>query len=289
MRIAYIPPTNQRTAFAMALESWQLANASLFQMFIESEITLLNRDRNAMFRDLPGYKILDNGVYESNVATDIHSLMSKAGIISADEIILPDVMGSCDGTLAATNDALRHGAELLDGYALCEGEGKLPRFMFVPQGQSTSEWFTCLERGVAAYSQFLYALPSRHQAYRAGPVQLTIGLAKHHDMTLPVGHYRRILHSYFEHGPSLDYPLHLLGWPDRTPLADVINDYRWVRSMDTARPFVRALYRHAQGSIHALSYLEDQFPRPDDYFNLRFDNQQWECIRQNVGAMERAL
>jgi hypothetical protein len=80
------------------------------------------------------YLILDNGVIEQNKATDIVELVKKAMSVSADEIILPDVIMDSERTLDAGEEALKW---VRNNFPF--------KIMAVPQGKTREEWLDCAE------------------------------------------------------------------------------------------------------------------------------------------------
>jgi len=78
------------------------------------------------------FVILDNGVIETGRPMSIESIITKADMIGAQEIILPDVLEDAEATLDAVCETIE--------YARSHYKGKL---MAVPQGKTFEEWIDC--------------------------------------------------------------------------------------------------------------------------------------------------
>ena len=80
------------------------------------------------------FKILDNGAFE-DALNDIESICNAAAMVSADEIILPDIILDGKATIEETKKALQWLAE--------RNLHKKYKLMTVPQGRSEDEWWEC--------------------------------------------------------------------------------------------------------------------------------------------------
>jgi hypothetical protein len=198
-----------------------------------------------------GYVIMDNGAYEAADTFPHASLVAMAQTQGVDELVIPDVLGSMEGTLGrlhqfdAATVRIRHKRRL--------------RYMFVAQGRDMSE---CLE--------------SVRQAVEATNFITTIGLPKHLVKTV-AGTARVVLaariHARF---PHLD--IHFLGsapsWPDEILQAN------HVRSMDTSMPFAFAWHGKAMDAD-----VIDGCERPSDYFDRPASEFPAELVQQNINKM----
>lgn len=88
-------------------------------------------------RNAPGYKILDNSLIELGGAVDLKRVVKAAKIISADEIILPDVFQDGPATIKAVQSAID---ELNKMYPNRSWPFKLQA---VAQGKDEKEWYEC--------------------------------------------------------------------------------------------------------------------------------------------------
>jgi hypothetical protein len=201
--------------------------------------------------------ILDNGADELGKGINMSTLLDIVEAVRAQEVILPDVQGNGPDTVAATQDALRWLVD--DGREQYIRAGE-PKLMIVPQGQLFSEWRNSLNMMLNATEGFL-------------PV---IGVAKNHD-ELIVGGLGRCLRAI----PS-GYEVHLLGWPRRLiTLLEVAEEFPWLRSVDSGRPFKhgmigqhlqdeRRLPTRAPASGGEQHFFEDSIPT--NYENVTRSN-----------------
>ncbi len=86
--------------------------------------------------DKGAFVVMDNGVIEGD-QQNIKTILDKANLIHASEIILPDVYMDCEKTLANSYEALNY----IKDNSLAAGI----RLMVVPQGKSLVEWLQCAE------------------------------------------------------------------------------------------------------------------------------------------------
>ena len=83
--------------------------------------------------------ILDNGVIEGS-PMPIETIMDKAEIIKANEIVLPDAYKDKNKTIDMVDDAMRKIAARFEGNQI-----KPYGLMVVPQGDSMDSWLICAE------------------------------------------------------------------------------------------------------------------------------------------------
>lgn len=81
------------------------------------------------YKEIDGYKILDNGEAESWGSPGFDELFDLADNLGVHEIVAPDVMGSAQGTIESLSRFAPTGLERMDDYA----------FMGVAQGNSMAE------------------------------------------------------------------------------------------------------------------------------------------------------
>lgn len=97
------------------------------------------------------YILMDSGSFEGEQVS-VDQINEGADALKADEIVLPDVLGSAGKTLKRSWDAL--------------GKVAAKRVMFVPQGATSEEWCKCLHQWLSAWTKRAW-----DQAY-----QLSIGV-----------------------------------------------------------------------------------------------------------------
>lgn len=115
----------------ICLENNQRVHMFLTHM-VEKYPAYTEAARNAL-----GYKILDNSLIELGGAVDLERVVKAAKIISADEIILPDVFQDGPATIKAVQSAID---ELNKIYPNRSWPFKLQA---VAQGKDEKEWYEC--------------------------------------------------------------------------------------------------------------------------------------------------
>lgn len=168
--------------------------------------------------------ILDNGIIEGN-PMPIETIIEKAAVINADEIVLPDAYKDASKTIKMVDAAIK---------VLCDKFGKHGwpfKLMVVPQGESEAIWLDCAKILLQEYGEYID----------------TIGVPKHLIDTVGIRDAR--LYAISKLGDAVDlegYEIHLLGcW--KTPLevltiakASEQGIIPTVRSCDSAIPYVYA-------------------------------------------------
>lgn len=218
------------------------------------------------------YLILDNSAHEMGEGQGAHNLMLKAVQMNAQEVVVPDVLFNAEKTVERAVSAHETWFEGQHGGML-----KLnPSFMYVPQGQTPDEWSECLNQliGIHVHAAYHYEV-RRH---------FVIGVSKDYEMwdggiKHLIGEYLYPQIKYCQTRFGITPSVHLLGWGrDLWALAEVARAYLWIRSTDSAKPFVYAL-RHMQlekGTV--LPYPG----RPQDYFKKRLTPKQRRIALQNT-------
>ena len=92
-----------------------------------------------MYRKQDAFCILDNGVIEGS-PMPIETILDKAEIIKANEIVLPDAYKDKNKTIDMVDDAMRKIADRFEGEPI-----KPFNIMVVPQGDSMDSWLICAE------------------------------------------------------------------------------------------------------------------------------------------------
>lgn len=173
----------------------------------------------------PGsFCVLDNGVIEGN-PMPIETIIEKALLIGANEIVLPDAYKDATKTIRMVEQAIK---------VLCErfGAHQWPfQLMVVPQGENKEVWLSCAKLLIEEYGEYID----------------TIGIPKHLIDTMGSRDARLYAISDLAELVNLEgFSIHLLGcW--KTPLevltvakASEQGIIPTVRSCDSAIPYVYA-------------------------------------------------
>lgn len=231
MKLALIPPysrmaTIYRTDYQLVLPE-HLANKQYQEAYITAR-------RNG------DYLIMDNGAAEGELLTH-GQLRSMALGLMVNEIVVPDVLGNMDDTLALVKDFFRFGVDTRFKY------------MGVVQGKTYDECCACIE---AYYDTF-------------GEITV-LGLPRHLITTCDKDDIRSELALYIRRRHP-GYQVHLLGTNPEyiRELRDKQEAFHvaGVRGVDTSAPFNYAYY--------AKSIIEgDVAQRPDKYFDVVVNGEQ---------------
>ena len=208
--------------------------------------------------------ILDNGVIEGN-PMPIETIIDRAILIGADEIVLPDAYKDGPATVHMVEDALK---VLIERF----GDHGWPfKLMAVPQGDSAESWLECARLLLDEFGLYID----------------TIGIPKH--LIDTAGSRDARLYAISDladsYGNLEGYEIHLLGcW--KTPLevltiakASEQGIIPTVRSCDSAIPYVYAR--------HGLRFSDDDRPDTDPidfkkgYCNemlLLYNLIAWQCV-----------
>jgi hypothetical protein len=186
------------------------------------------------------YVILDNGAAVGGTVTN-QQLIDAAGMVDADEVVIPDVMADKDATLAKAKQFLKQWIGPTN-----------TKLMFVPQGEAFIDWAQCL----AGFMKMELANPNLRR--------IVVGIGKH--MHARVSGGRRYLVDFCQ---SQHYTCHLLGASDE-PLEDIkLLDHPAVRGSDTSLPFAMAQSDYAlqkdpvAAGMWSLPVLEGRRPSLD--------------------------
>lgn len=164
------------------------------------------------FRQAEGYKILDNGAAEGSLVRP-RDLIAKASWVNADEVVVPDVLGNCDGTIQRARD-----------FRVVAKEHSEFKYMGVIQGTNISECMKCLTAMTLLEYITVLALPrhltSIHRMMRANMVEVILDM---------------------EYGARFE-AVHCLGSGSWTREAVVLADLPLVRGIDSAMPVVMGMH-----------------------------------------------
>ena len=175
------------------------------------------------YRDLSGFKVLDNGVAETNKAMDIEDLVEVAIKLGrVNEIVLPDERFQADDTVTLARNALEYAPlrDYMDKYN-CS-------VMLVPHGYSKQNWFECLEKLVALV--------------KPGAVEYSIGIGRGYGSLAPT-EGRVAVAEQVQRICGPDVPIHLLGLVNPVELYALAHIDVRIRSCDTSLPCVAAYFK----------------------------------------------
>lgn len=264
MKLAFITPVQH---FHFALMS--NIHLVLTPVMDEPDIGRAYTEQYRMLDHSAHYKILDNGAHENDGPTKIEETLGRARAIRAHEVVMPDVQQEPNATVDAVREAVDW---LLTDYGMDSYQFSMcPNLMYVPQGTNRQEWVGCLKFLIEEHERLV-------MAKTIFPHQPVIGIAKKHalidgmSITECCQWVRRLTERAGE-----STPVHLLGWPDRTSILQIREDFPFVRSIDTAKPITLGYY----GTDAIKDEVWSEKPRPDSYFMMRFSEQQKQLAQKN--------
>ena len=255
MKAALIPPTKELRYFGN--NSFHLLLSHLFQDPKYVQHYMQQRMRGA-------YLVLDNSAHEYSVGQDAAKLLQQAAGMRCQEMVVPDSLEDAEGTIEKALSAMEVWYEGDQAERMKELD---PTLMYVPQGNDEKEWAECLKELIRIH-MFTY----RKRGARSNFV---IGLSKDYEKW--DGGLDNLLTKYLlpikEDGIKhrIRIHVHLLGWGrDLWVLQDLAAKHFWIRSTDSAKPFVYALsgIDLSQYPVGCKDYPE--YPsRPATYFEKR--------------------
>lgn len=199
------------------------------------------------------YLILDNSAHEHGSGNAVHQLLFQAMILRVNEVVCSDVLFDAKGTAEKTEAMLQYIASDR-GWDTYVAAGS-PRLMLVPQGRNEREISQCLHR--------LLYLWEVHMA-RLATTPPVIGISKDYDDTVDGGIASLIVKYCAPARVRYWADVHCLGWPSNLwSLAEVCRQAPWVRSTDSAKPFV---YARAGVRLEPGGEVPTYPHRTDDYF-----------------------
>lgn len=246
MKAALIPPTPE-------LKTYGQGNFHLLLSHLLPDVRYATH--YARQRAKGSYLVLDNSAHEHGKGDDPEMLLYNALALQCQEIVIPDVLEDADATVESAVTTLETWFEkqgLKNKTALMS---TAPAFMYVPQGKNQSEWEMCLRDLVR-----LHVYSASRYSYRT---DFVVGVSKDYEEW--EGTLFPLLDHLQEMRSLLRFQVHLLGWGRNLwMIEDYARKYPWVRSTDSAKPFVYAL-----NGIELTGYGEPpEYPkRPKDYFN----------------------
>lgn len=211
------------------------------------------------------YLVLDNSAHEHRTGEDALTLANWARELDAQEVVVPDSLEDAAGTVDRA---------ILAHEAWYEGDSAVmsnldPALMYVPQGKDYSDWQDCLKElvGIHLYTAKRYGIRQ----------DFVIGISK--DYEVWHGGILKLLQDdiYPLRADALKSGIkmqtHLLGWGRNLwELEEMATACPWIRSTDSAKPFVFALK-----NMDLVSYYEEgetpTYPRrPKNYFRRKIED-----------------
>ncbi|HEY7414532.1 MAG TPA: hypothetical protein VH593_05025 [Ktedonobacteraceae bacterium] len=234
------------------------------------------RDHYRSERRRGAHLIVDNSAHEKGEGIDSANLLDAAHDVLAQEIVVPDVLFNTWSTIQRAKEA--HGTWLRGKRKLRRQFSKLdPTLMYVPQGNFPEQWAECLWGLCQLHSDSVW-----DHSIRKG---FSIGVSKDYEAWeggLPFLFGKHLVPARRRYG----FNVHLLGWGRN--LADLTylrRKYPWVRSIDSAKPFVYGLN---EMEIH-LNKVAEYPGRPINYFFMdKFTEEMKRCMQYNIAVLQRA-
>jgi hypothetical protein len=197
--------------------------------------------------DEDSYVIVDNGAAEGSTVDD-EQLLEAVRFYSADEVVIPDVMGDMKATIERKDKFLKS-AEATDAdHGIYNGV----HFMGVVQGQTFDEVAECIDN---------FLDDERIDV---------IGVPRHLLTTFKDSHARFHVLMYMEKRKGWEQKVHLLGtnnvWPSE--ILGIAQQFPWVRSCDSSLPYN---YTIGEARLDEATELREHIGRPDGYFTRTWE------------------
>lgn len=194
------------------------------------------------FARLGKFVILDNSAYELPEPLSMDELWNIVLETRPSELVLPDVMKKRH----ATFDLLQSSLEYLQNV---QARKLLPSIMIVPQADNPSDWIDS-------------AWDMLEAAEKAWPNAITIGVPRH-TSSYPGGR-RALVKQLLRYSQGRFFNIHLLGVGESTlEISKIAAQFGpYIRSFDSARPFVYAMH-----GIRINHFSNQHYPhRPSNFF-----------------------
>lgn len=257
MKAALIPPIP-------ALKRFGQGDFHLLLSHLLEDERYLNHYREQ--RGKGAYLVLDNSAHEHGAGEGAAQLAEWARILAAQEVVVPDVLEDAGATVEGTISAFE---------AWYEGDDRSmtvldPALMYVPQGAVASDWRWCLRELVELHlfnskrrklrQDFVIGVSKDYEVWDGGLMQLL------QDDLYPLRSQLRV--------SGVRMQVHLLGWGRQLwNLEELARQCPWVRSTDSAKPFVYALKK-----INLWEHTTKDPPkyptRPSKYFATKLTEEQ---------------
>jgi len=223
------------------------------------------------------FLILDNSAYEFHGSQGTISYLLALGYhLRAQEIVVPDTIMRERSTYSHMLDSAAFLNSTAGQYAWKRAEG--PRIMVVPQVDPETQDIDDYDE----HAQLLMELWHYVNPYLAG--HITLGISKNMDRL--EGGWPKIFEQVVTN-LTANYPIkvHLLGLPHRLQMIrQLLRDYPFIRSLDTAQPFISAL---AQQSMQLLD--AELVGRPTGYLTTTLTPEGIRLATKNIDFMYKYL
>lgn len=227
------------------------------------------------------YLVLDNSAHENREGETPAKLLKQAAALCAQEVVVPDCLEDGPRTVELAVTTLEAWFERPRASSLIERLN--PALMYVPQGKDSLEWAQCLRELV-----LLHGFMSKRANIRK---DFVIGLSKDYEvwpgglLGLLDDHLWPLVQALSK--KSVKVNVHLLGWGrDLAALRKISKAHPWIRSTDSAKPFV-----YAMNGI-GLDYMLEEIPpypgRPSDYFTRQMTMGQANLAGDNIRVFVKA-
>jgi len=219
-------------------------------------------------RDLGAYLVLDNSAHEHKAGEAAWLLREQALELNAQEVVVPDVLEDSGATIEASMCALECWFEDSDSRM----QHLNPALMYVPQAKDPLEWKSCLLELVSMHEYVV-----KRRAVRS---DFVIGISKDYEMW--PGGLATLLDFCRPFVLEKRAKVHLLGWGRQLwALNYLARTFPWVRSTDSAKPFVYAMHNI---ELKFGSEVPEYPGRPFNYFETTFREQKREIAVRNCST-----
>lgn len=230
-------------------------------------------------RERGAYLILDNSAHEFKHGQDSVKIAAWAKRLNVQEVVVPDVLDNGPATVDRAIEALEMWFETKSSLM----SELNPALMYVPQGAKQEEYYDCMTELVR-----LQSYVARKKGIKR---DFVIGISKdYEDFPGGLANILRVVELtrtglWESNGVRLH--AHILGWHRHLwVLNDLAKEFPWVRSTDSAKPFVFAM------NNILLDSEADPPPYPGrhatGYFKRRLSAFQVDYAWQNVLTFQRA-
>jgi hypothetical protein len=221
------------------------------------------------------YLVLDNSAHELQEGQRAEFLMLNALNLQAQEVVVPDVLFDAEKTIQRCIET--HEIWYESNYP---GMRQLnPAIMYVPQSANRVDYKSCLDELAN-----LHLYTAKHHNIRK---DFVIGVSKDYEDIWDGGVMRVMKESVVPMRNAcakkgIGVQVHLLGWARNLwYLRDVVKKYPWIRSTDSAKPFVYALDKMA---LYPELTAPEYPTRPPNYFQRKLMTKQKAIAAHNVAA-----
>lgn len=270
MKAALIPPIPELDVFGQG-------DFHLILTHLLSDINYYKHYKQQ--RENGAYLVLDNSAHEKGEGEAARDLLRDAVLLRAQEVVVPDVLFDAEKTVER---AIQTHEEWFE-----EGNKQVlelaPALMYVPQGQNLDEWEECLKQLIAIHlhsarrysikSKFVIGVSKDYEAWDGGLLQVLV---------------ESLLPQLIRVGDTQGFfpQVHLLGWGrDLWALRDISRTCKWIRSTDSAKPFV---YAYHETKLHTTKPIPEYPGRPANYFYTCLDEKaQIKAALHNVALFRK--